>query len=166
MEAMAFGSGRGKGGELKGIQHLRAHPQDYPYFKYMGILLLVADDDWQAVIQNLMKAQAVWRRILKILSRRVARLQVSEFYLKAVVQSVLMFGAEKLLVNPQLRQVLGGFQEQVARRLMKRMSRWGLEGRWEYTSEKAAREEVGFELVETCIRRRQNTVASTVNLMK
>ena len=35
-EAMAFGGTGGKGGKLKGIQHLRAHPQDGPIFQIPG----------------------------------------------------------------------------------------------------------------------------------
>ena len=40
-----------------------------PYFKYMGKVLLVADDDWPAVIHNLVKVGKVWWRISRILSR-------------------------------------------------------------------------------------------------
>ena len=35
-EAMAFGGTGGKGGKLKGIQNLRAHPQDGPIFQIPG----------------------------------------------------------------------------------------------------------------------------------
>ena len=52
-------------------------------------------------------------------------------------------------------QALGGFQDQVARQLMGRLP-WGkLDGRWEYTSVKAARSEAGFETIETYIWQRQ-----------
>ena len=40
--------------------------------KYLGRLLLAADDDWTVLIQNLMKAWAVWRIIARILSREGA----------------------------------------------------------------------------------------------
>ena len=35
-EATAFGDGGGKGGNLKGVQHLQAHPQDGPVFQIPG----------------------------------------------------------------------------------------------------------------------------------
>ena len=38
-------------------------------FKCLGIVLLVTDDDWPAVIQNLANPQMVWRRISRILSK-------------------------------------------------------------------------------------------------
>ena len=47
-----------------------------PSFKYMGRLLLDADDDWMAVIPNIKKAQSVWRIMRRILSSQEARLQV------------------------------------------------------------------------------------------
>ena len=40
--------------------------------KYLGRLLLAADDDWTVLIQNRMKAWAVWRIIARILSREGA----------------------------------------------------------------------------------------------
>ena len=54
-------------------------------FKYLGRVLLVADDDWPTVVQNLVKAQTVWWRIFKILSREGARPRVSGFVFKAVI---------------------------------------------------------------------------------
>ena len=63
------------------------------YFKYLGKVLSEADDYWMAVIRNLTKARVVWRRMTKILRREGARPQVSGFFFKSVVQSVLLFGA-------------------------------------------------------------------------
>ena len=71
-----------------------------PSIKYLGRVLSAADDDWLAVIQNLEKARAVWRRMSRILSREGERTQLSVFLFKAVVQSVLIFGIEAWLVTP------------------------------------------------------------------
>ena len=38
-------------------------------FQYMGKVILAADDDWPAVVRNLSRARAVWKRITIILSR-------------------------------------------------------------------------------------------------
>ena len=51
-----------------------------PSFKHLGRVLLVADDDWPAVIRKLRKARAVWRRMSRILIREGARLQVSGLF--------------------------------------------------------------------------------------
>ena len=58
------------------------------------------DGDWPEVIRNLTKLRAVWRRIPRILSREGMRTHVSGFFFKAIVQSVLLFGAEKRVVTP------------------------------------------------------------------
>ena len=68
METTAFGNGGGKGGDLKGVQHL-CTLEMVPSFKYLVIVLSAADYEWPAVIQNLTKAQAVWRGMLRILIR-------------------------------------------------------------------------------------------------
>ena len=64
---------------------------------------------------------------------------------------MLLFGAETWVVTPRVGRVLGDFQDQLARRLTVRLPQWRSDGKWEYTSTEAAREEVGFEPVETYI---------------
>ena len=121
------------------------------YFIYLEIVLLAADNDWPVEIQNLTKAQAFWRRMKSILSRKGARPRMSVFFFKDVVQLVLLFGVETWVVTPCMGRVLGGFQDHVERRLMEQLPLRILEGRWEYTSEEVAREEAGFEPMETYI---------------
>ena len=62
-------------------------------FRYLGRVILVADKNWPSMIRNLAKAQVVWRRMMRIRSREGAKTRVSGFFFKAVVQSVLPFGA-------------------------------------------------------------------------
>ena len=90
------------------------------------------------------------------------RPQVSGFFFKVVLQSVFLFSAETWVVILHMGRVLGGFQDQVARRLTGRLPRRRLDRRQEYTLVEAAREEAGFEPMETYIRRRQNTVAQYI----
>ena len=73
-----------------------------PSFKYMGRILLAADDDWPEVIQNLIKAREVRRRIERILSREGERLQVSTFFFKAIVHMVLLLGTETWVVTHRM----------------------------------------------------------------
>ena len=65
-----------------------------PSFKYLGRVLLKAEDDFPLVVQNLAGVRTVWRRMSRVLSREGARPRLSGFFFKAVVQSVLLFGAE------------------------------------------------------------------------
>ena len=82
-----------------------------PYFKYLGKVLLAADDDCPALIWNLTKEREVWRRMTRILSREGGRPRVSVFFLKDFIQSVLLFSAETWVVTPHMLQILGGLQD-------------------------------------------------------
>ena len=55
-------------------------------------MILVADEDWLAVVRNLSRVRAVWKRMKKILSREGEEPRVSRFLFKSVVQAVLLFG--------------------------------------------------------------------------
>ena len=119
-------------------------------FKYLGRVLLVVGDDWLTVVQNIVKAQTVWWRISKILSREGARPRVSGFFFKAVIQSVLLFDTDSWLVNPHMGRYLRGFQDQVKRRMTGRLPWKSLNRRWDNTLAEAAKLEVGFETMEIC----------------
>ena len=67
---------------------------------------------------------------------------------------MLLFGAETWVVNPCMGQVMGGLQYQMLRSLMDRVPRNRSYGIWEYSLAEAEREEVGFKLMETYIKRR------------
>ena len=99
-------------------------------FKYLGIVLSAADDDWPEVVRNLVKARTVWHRMSRILIREGARPRVSGFFFKSVVQSVLLFGADNWEVTPCMGRALGGFQDQVASLLTGRLPRRRLDRRW------------------------------------
>ena len=61
-------------------------------FKYLGILLLAADDEWPAVVHNLQREWKKWERLSRVLiregsdSRALGRIYVT------MVQTVMMYG--------------------------------------------------------------------------
>ena len=55
-------------------------------FKYLGRVLLVADDEWLTVVQNVVKVQTVWWIMSKILVRKVERPRISRFFFKSLIQ--------------------------------------------------------------------------------
>ena len=89
-----------------------------------------------------------------ILSREGARPRVSKFFLKSIVQSVFLCGAETWVVIPHMGRVLGSFQDQVEWRLTGRLLRKRIDWKWEYTLPAAARLEAGFEPIVTYIWKR------------
>ena len=58
--------------------------------------------------KNLSRAREVWSRMSHILSREGVVPLVSGFFFKAVVQAVLLFGAETWVVTPLMGKALGG----------------------------------------------------------
>ena len=62
-------------------------------FLYLGQVILAAENNWPAVIRNVSRARAVWKRMSIILSRERAEMRVSGFLFKAVVQEVLIFSS-------------------------------------------------------------------------
>ena len=60
-----------------------------------------------AVVRDLGKARTVWRSMTRIFSREGAEPQVSQFFLKVVVRSVLLFGAETWVVTSCMAGSLG-----------------------------------------------------------
>ena len=99
-------------------------------FIYLGRVMSEADYYWLEALSNLVKAWVVWRRITGIIIWEGARLQVSEIFFKATVQTVLIFGAETWVIAPHMGRILGGIQDQVAQRLMVQLLRRRSDGLW------------------------------------
>ena len=63
-------------------------------FRYLVQVILVADYDRPAVVNNLSRAREIWRRTTQILSREGAVSWVSGLFFKSVVHVVLLFVSE------------------------------------------------------------------------
>ena len=83
-------------------------------------------------------------------------------FFKAVVQQVLLFGAETWVVSPMMERALSVFIHGAARRLTGRQPRRGRDGKWHYPSLEGAMKEAGLTDVRTEIHRSQNTVAQYI----
>ena len=83
-------------------------------------------------------------------------------FFKAVVQQVLLFGAETWVVSPIMERALSAFIHGAARRLAGRQPRRGSDGKWFYPSLEGGMKEVGLTDLRTYINRRQNTVAQYI----
>ena len=103
--------------------------QTVPRFKYLGRILMEGDDDWPAVAGNLAKARKSWGRLHGILSREGATKRVSGNFFKAVVQQVMLFGAETWAVSPSMERALSAIIHGAVRRLTGRQPRKGRDGK-------------------------------------
>ena len=92
-------------------------------FNYLGRLLTAGYDDWPAVLGNLIKVRKSWGRWSGILIREGGDPKVSGHFFKAVLQSVLLFGAETWVITPRMERALDILQLRVARLLTGRHSR-------------------------------------------
>ena len=71
-----------------------------------------------------------------------------------MAQALLLFSSDTWLSTLHMGRVLGGFQEQVMRRLAGWILRRKPDGRWTYTLAATEREEAGFQIMEEYIRQR------------
>ena len=94
--------------------------------------------------------------MLRILIQEGSDRKVLGNFFKAVVQAVLLFGAETWVPNPSMEQALSSFQHRVSRRLTGRQMRSLGDGSWDYPLLAAVMEEAGFEEIGAYVTRRKN----------
>ena len=111
-------------------------------------MVSAADNDWTEVVRNLEKSSAVWQRLTRILNREGTAPWVYGLFFKAVVQSVLLLGAETWVVTPPHGTDTGGVPGPGGATIDKRLLRIRTDGKWEYTSAAVAREEAEFGATE------------------
>ena len=78
------------------------------YFQYLVRVISAADYEWTEVVRNLSQARAARKKTTIILSREVVETRVSGFFLKSVVQAVLIFGSDIWVVTNHMGRDLGG----------------------------------------------------------
>ena len=131
-------------------------------FKYLGWILTAGDENWPAVTGNLVKARNSWGRLTRILIREGADKRISGTFFKAVVQQVLLFGAETWVLTPRIERALDSFMHGSARRITGRQPHTGWDGKCYYPYLAGAMKETGFTDIRNSITNRQNTVAQYI----
>ena len=98
-----------RGGDVQThrIRRRRVH-RGVDTFKYLGRVLDRSDDNWPTVLWGVMKACRVWNRLGKLLRREGAEPQVSAVFYRAVVQTVLLLGAETRVLSEAMSRKLEG----------------------------------------------------------
>ena len=101
-------------------------------FKYLGCLLTATDDDCPEVVTRTQKAQKSWAIMPSILGREgMDNWMLDKFYL-AIVQDILIFGAETLVGTSRIGQMLRVFHHRVARWILGKQPRRQDDGTWDY----------------------------------
>jgi hypothetical protein len=127
-------------------------------FKYLGRILENRDNDLPAVEQNLRKARQKWGRIGRILSKESAKPRVMASFYKAIIQSVLLYGAESWVISQRTLSKLRSFHRRCARYITGMHIRENSDGSWTCPSSEETLEAAGLWTVEEYIRRRRSTV--------
>jgi hypothetical protein len=128
-------------------------------FKYLGRILDESDDDWPALQSNLKKARGKWSRIGRILSSEKAEPRIMATFYKAIIQSVLLYGAESWVLTKRMMQSLRSFHQRCARHITGRNIRLDTAtNEWTYPDSETTLREAGFWTIEEYIDRRKNTI--------
>ena len=152
-EETAISGGGGEGGHRAWYFSAYGCPLEMvSSFKYLGRVISAADNDWPVVVKNLAQARKFCSRMSRILSREVAALRVSGFFLRPWSRRYYSSGRRPVWSTPAWARPWGGFQTQVARRMTGRIPRRTLDGRCRYTLTVASREDSGFLTMEKYIR--------------
>ena len=82
-------------------------------------------------------------------------------FFKAVVQQVLLFGAETWVVTPIMERALNSLMHGAARQITGRQPRRGWDRKWFFPSLEGAMKEAGFKDVRMSINIRHTSVSTT-----
>ena len=133
-------------------------------FRNMGRPLEQTGDDWTAVRRKIMRARLVWGILGTLLRREGVDPRVTAMFYRAVVQAVLLYGSETLVLSAAMeRKVEGahtGFLQQITGKRARRLG----DGTWKTPGAEGVREAAATQSDMTYIGRRQATVAQWVAL--
>lgn len=115
-------------------------------FKYLGRYLVEDNNDRMTIESNLKKARSRWAQVKRVLIREGASPRIMGYFYKAIVQSVLLYGAETWVWSAGMLSKLESFHNKVARSLTGKFIHPDINDKdeWIYPDMVKVREEVGF----------------------
>ena len=81
-------------------------------FKYLGRIIMVLENDWPMVVDNLRRSCKKWVRLSRILGREGVKMRVSRTFFKEVLHAVLLFGSKTLVMTSRIGRALIFFSAQ------------------------------------------------------
>lgn len=127
-------------------------------FKYLGRILTDNDDDTKAIDNQLKKARQQWDAISRILKREGANaMTMAKFYM-AVVQAVLLYGADSWVITEKNWKKLRSFHNKALRHMTGRHIIKDSEDNWQYPCHVDLQWQYGLFSIETYIERRRGTL--------
>ena len=139
--------------------------QNVHKFKYLGRLVTDTDDDKEAVMHNLEKANNAWRHLRRIISHEKKRnLRAAVSIYRSIVESILLYGSETWILKGNLLHRLEIFHRSCARALTEDFICSDANGVWTYPHTKDVFEKAGLESIKIYIEKRKIHVANYLSL--
>ena len=135
----------------------------FPSFNCLRQTLSSSKDNWLAVEHSLRQAREKWGRLVKLLRRDGVDIITEGIFYVAVVQVVLLFGSETLVITPQMDNYLEDFHHSAVRRLAVMVPKHQQDGTWLYPPIGVALATVGLDEIGVHISRHQNMVAQYIS---
>jgi hypothetical protein len=129
-------------------------------FSYLGRTLKNSDNDTAAVENNLRKARMKWGRIGKVLTSQGAHPMAMATFYKAIVQSVLLYGAESWVVTLEMERKLQSFHHRCARYIARDHIERNENGEWKVPPSEHVLKKLGLQKIQEYIQQRKSTVSS------
>jgi len=126
-----------------------------PNFKYLGRVLDEADDDTKCIDAQLKKARARWWRVSTVLKRDGANARIMARFYLAVVQAVLLYGADSWTITKRNLAKLNVFHRRAVRHMTGQHIRKLSDGSWSYPDHSALLEQCRLLPIEAYIARRR-----------
>jgi hypothetical protein len=127
-------------------------------FKYLGRMITSSDCDWSAVNYNLKKARAAWGRLAKILSSEKAEAKAMATIYRAVIQAVLLYGAESWAMTNTMVKRLQSFHNRCARYITGQHIRQNADETWTCPPTKEVLERAGLLPIQEYVTKRRSTI--------
>ena len=127
-------------------------------FRYLGRIFSDNDDDTQCIKDNIRKARQKWNSIAAILKREGANaICMARFYL-AIIQAVLLYGADSWTITDQNLRLLRGFHWRAIRYMTGQHIRKERNGTWTIPDHTRLLKKCHLFPIEVYIERRRGTL--------
>ena len=121
-----------------------------------------SDDNWTAVLHNTRKARQVWGRLGELLRREGAEQTLLAKFYRAVVQAVILFGADTWVLMETMSQRIEGEHVSFLRQVTHKQAAQRWYGSWRQVPVEEVLQVVGTKTLSTYVVRQQATVADWV----
>ena len=127
-------------------------------FKYLGRILKQNDDNTECIKMQIKRARKQWNALAKILKQEGANAKTMAKFYMAVVQAVLLYGADSWTISDRNWHRLESFHKRAVRYMTGRHIKKNQDGTWSYLNHGILEQECGLFPITTYIQRRRGTL--------